>query len=124
MSLAINAHTPSAPPSTYDNKDLAFTSPQDDCELFILCSDFNILERINREFWQREDPDFWSNLHKKHVELARKISVRPPRTLQGYRAVARAITGWTPGMPSDEISDLNHFDTKLLTFLLRSLVQD
>jgi len=124
MNRAINAQTLSAPLSIYDDKDLAFTSPQDDCELFRLCSEYHILERINREFWQLEDPNFWVNLHKKHVELARKISVRPPRTLQGYRAVARAITGWTPGMPSDEISDLNHFDTKLLTFLLRSLVQD
>ena len=124
MSLAINAHILSAPRSIYDNKDLAFTSPQDDCELFQLCSEFHILERINREYWHLEDPGFWSNLHTKQAELALKIGVRPPRTLQGYRAMARAITGWTPGIPSDEINDLSHYDTRLLTLLLRSLVQD
>jgi hypothetical protein len=48
MSQATDTHAPSAPRLIYDNTDLALPSPRDDEELFQLCSQFNILERINR----------------------------------------------------------------------------
>jgi hypothetical protein len=124
MSQATDTHAPSAPRLMYDNTDLALSSPRDDGELLQLCAQFNILERINRELWELDDPSFWSDLLEKQAALALKISVRPPMTLQGYRAVARALTGWTPGMPSDEIAELTDRDAQLLTFLLWSLVQD
>ncbi len=99
------------------------TSAHRDYELLRLCAEFYQLERTSRDLWEYENPSFWAVLFQKQQVLADKICALQPKTLEGFKALARAITGWSPGMSDQDFEDINGSDAQLLGFLMRHLVE-
>jgi hypothetical protein len=94
----------------------------DDITLLRLCSRFRSLERIIQASWTEEDEESWQDALEEQEILSAKIGAHRPRTLYEFQEVARALLGWTKGMPLDDIADLSGRDSYLLCFLLTSLV--
>jgi hypothetical protein len=94
-----------------------------DQELMQLCDRFNVLERHIRAIWLENDQSVWPKLAREQQEIVARIEDLPPKTLPGFQAVARAVIGWWPAMPEDQIGDLNDVDAHLMALLLRNLVQ-
>jgi hypothetical protein len=94
-----------------------------DQELLQLCDRFNVLERHIRTLWLSDDQNVWARLNSEQQEIVDKIEALPPKTLFGFQAVARALIGWWPEMPEDQIGDLNDIDANMMIFLLRNLVE-
>ena len=104
------------------------TGSQDTCEsrcnskLFDLCQRFSLLERVNRELCDVEVPGFWERVLELQTALAVKICAIQPRTLEDFRAIARALVGWTHDMDGGKMDDLNGCDGQLLSFLWSNLI--
>jgi len=94
-----------------------------DAKLISLCEQFRWLERINREFWYHDDPEFWATIYDRQEVLVSKISALSPRSVADFQAIARALTGWVDGTPTDEIDDLCGADAELIGLLLRGLIE-
>jgi len=91
-------------------------------ELLELCTQFHALERLSQELWDETNPSLWTDLLHNQQLLAERIIAFSPTTLREFRALARAIMGWTPNMPLEDIDDLTGRDSQLLFCLLRNLV--
>jgi hypothetical protein len=97
--------------------------PQRDYELIQLCEEFGELERTSRVAWDYENKKFWSALLQRQQALADKICAMRPATLEEFRALARAVTGWCHNMEDDELEDMTGRDEQLFGFLMRGLVE-
>jgi len=92
-------------------------------ELLDLCEQFRRLERTSRDMWKYDDHEFWRTLFERQQTLVGRIITMRPRTLEDFRAISRAVTGWVPGAPPHDLDDLCGTDGELLSFLLGSLVE-
>ncbi len=99
------------------------TAPQRDCELIQLCEKFGELERTSRVSSDYENKEIWSALLQRQQALADRICAMKPATLEEFRALARAVTGWSHNMEDDELEDMNGRDEQLFAFLMRGLVE-
>jgi len=93
----------------------------DDIELLRLCSRFHSLERIVQGSWTEKDGISWQDAIEEQEILSAKIGAHRPRTLYEFQEIARALLGWTKGMPLGDIADLSGRDSYLICFLLTSL---
>jgi hypothetical protein len=91
--------------------------------LIALCEEFRGLERLSRDLWERDDPDFWEQLLARQRVLVAKIIAQQPRSTAEFQALARALTGWFPGAPPFDIDHLFGADCELLNLLIGGLVE-
>jgi hypothetical protein len=92
-------------------------------QLIALCHEFRALERLSRDMWEIDDPDFSETLLARQQVLVARIKALPPRSAAEFRALARAVTGWFPGSAPWHIDDLFGADCELLSLLIRGLVE-
>lgn len=91
--------------------------------LIALCEEFRRLERLSRDLWERDDPNFWQTLFARQQALVAGTKTLPPRSAAEFQALARALTGWFPGVAPFDIDDLFGSDCELLGVLLRGLLE-
>jgi len=92
-------------------------------QLISLCHEFRALERLSRDRWEMDDPNFWETIFGRQQVLVTKIKATPPRSAAEFKALARALTGWFPGSGRCDVDDLFGADSELLSLLIRGLVE-
>ncbi len=100
-----------------------FGMRQGETSFLDLCDEYRALERVSRDRWAHDDPEFWADLFDRQGVLVERITVLTPRSLEDFQAIARALTGWVPGSAPYEIDDLYGTDGELMSLLMRGLIE-